>query len=188
MAKVKEIRYVNLANGAIAFGNIYHGLILVDKEAGKKLGENGLNYALLHEAGHIEQETENEFLADAYAFKEFIRLGLPITELLPAMAKSLHDSPQNRERFAYMTERINQYNHAKMNGLNGMSTADVLSTIGNLFGVASQVAGGTSAENQLAIAEAQKEAEATQQRKNISYILAGLAIVAILVLIIIKFR
>ena len=173
--RVRKIEECYLANGKAAYSN-FGGTILVNKNVFSQLTANERTFILLHEAGHIELLTTDENKADGYAFFEYVKLGLPASEILTVMNKVLTSTPQNAERVEMMKKRIDLYNN-KINGMDG--AGDWLTLIGQVFGVAGQAAGGTSTEEQISIQEAKQESAEIERRKNTSYILAGIALIAI---------
>jgi hypothetical protein len=186
MAKVREIREVYLSGHDAAFSN-FDGVILVNKNIMKLLNSNERTFILLHEAGHIELLTKDENRADAYAFLEYVKLGLPVEHILTAMKRVLTNKPQSRERIDYMQKRIDQYNAAKINAFDG-TTGDWLTVIGQLFGLGAQVAGGTSTAEEIEKQEAARVQEEATRKKTISYLLMGGAVIALIVVSIIIFK
>ncbi len=178
--KVQKIEEVFLANGKAAYSKISSGLILVNRNVFKHLNEHERTFVLLHEAGHIELETADEVKADAYAYNEYVALGLPVDHIITAMDKVLSNKQQNHERKAIMKERISKN---KIQCVDGNGWGDWLSWGAAALGLGSQLAGGTTAENEAAALEAKKIEQEESNKKTISYILAGLAIVAVAILI-----
>jgi len=181
MSRVKSVNYINLNSDKVAYSSL-QGEILVNKNVFTKLNKNERTFVLLHEAGHIELQTQDEHQADAYAFKEYLKLGLPLENIISCMKKVLSNKELNRKRIMYMEKRIN--NPSQIAAFDG-TTGDWLSVIGKLFGIGSQIAGGTSAEQ---TAEEQAELQAQQElerKKQITFYLGIGGAVALIILIII---
>ncbi len=175
MNRVKRIEECYLANGKAAYSN-FSGTILVNRNVFKQLTPNERTFILLHEAGHVELMTTDENKADGYAFHEYVKLGLPVDEIVPVMNKVLTSKPQNLHRIEMMKKRIDLFK-TKINSIDG--AGDWLTLVGQAFGIAGQAAGGTSTEEQISIQEAKNEAIEIERRKNTSYILAGIALILI---------
>jgi len=179
MGKVKEIKEVYLSNNKAAYSN-FKGTILVNRNVFAKLNSNERTFILLHEAGHIELHTKDEHEADNYAFLEYVKMNLPTDSILSAMKQVLTDTPENRSRLNIMQIRINKYNNLYQS-FDG-STGDWLSIVSNLFGIGSQIAGGTSTAEQIAQQQAELEKKEQERKRIVGYLLiAGAVVIALIV-------
>jgi hypothetical protein len=180
--KVVKVEECYLTNGKAAYSKISEGLILVNRNVFSQLNKYERTFVLLHEAGHIELETADECKADAYAYSEYVKLGFPVSQILTAMDKVLTNKPQNSERKSIMKQLVSQ---TKLQSVDGAPTGwgDWLSWGAAALGLGSKIAGGTAAEKEAADAEAKALEADANNKKTIAYILAGLALVAVVVLI-----
>lgn len=63
-------------------------------------------FILLHEYGHMFYKDEHK--TDLYALKQYINLGLNISQAFYALAKVLHRSPANMERIKKLFEELKE--------------------------------------------------------------------------------
>jgi len=73
-------------------------------------------FVLLHEAGHVDQDTRSEFMADNYAFYAYAREGKPLSKAVTALTRLLSfDNPQHYDRLRAQMHRVFAYDY-KVNG------------------------------------------------------------------------
>ncbi|MCX6265871.1 MAG: hypothetical protein NTW16_00735 [Bacteroidetes bacterium] len=69
-------------------------------------------FVLLHEAGHVDQDTKNEVLADNYAFYAYARAGKPLSKSIQALTRLLNfENPQHYERVRQQINRAFAYDY-----------------------------------------------------------------------------
>jgi len=71
------------------------GVLYISKEKWEQMPENVRLFVLLHEAGHVDQQTTNEILADNYAFQAYAQSGRPLSESITALTRLLHFTNQS---------------------------------------------------------------------------------------------
>jgi hypothetical protein len=69
-------------------------------------------FVLLHEAGHVDQNTRNEILADNYAFYAYARAGKPLSKSIQALTRLLNfNNPQHYDRVKAQLNRAFAYDY-----------------------------------------------------------------------------
>ena len=69
-------------------------------------------FVLLHEDAHIKFDTQDEFLADEYAFKEYARRGYSLSESIKALTRILKfDNPEHIKRAYNMLLTAQDYDY-----------------------------------------------------------------------------
>ncbi len=177
MNKVKSVNEINLDSSKVAYSS-FSGEILINKNVIKDYDTNERTFILLHEAGHIELQTENEHEADAYAFFEYKKLGLPLHSILSAMEKALTDKPINRERKLIMQKRIES--KSNLQSFDAGDWKDWLKLIAGGSGLAVEQIEKNDPETIAQEKEIEKEKE--KKKKRTALILAGAGVVLIVVL------
>jgi len=67
-------------------------------------------FVMLHEMGHVVLQTTNEIEADAWAFKQYADLGLPLSESVKALTRILSPSnPDHNQRMYLQLQRALKY-------------------------------------------------------------------------------
>lgn len=178
MGKVLNIQGQHFGKQASLAYSDLRGYIYPNLDVVHLYDENEKTFAYLHEAGHIELFTEDENLADNYAFVEYVKLGLPTASIMSCLNKCLPNNNLSKQRIQFMSERVRRFEELKkIQSLNG--AGDWLNIIGQAFGIGAQVAGGTSTDQQLAIEEAKRVQTEEANKKTVSYILIGTAIITV---------
>lgn len=72
----------------------------------KKLNEYQRAFVLLHELGHAELNTKNEFEADNYALKRYLQMKLPKSQVIETAGKTF--SQHNPEQMSRMRNQFTQ--------------------------------------------------------------------------------
>lgn len=97
------------------------GELYINKKIWKDLDQDARLFVLLHEAGHVDQDTRSELKADNYAFHAYAQAGKPLTKSIQALTRLLHfNNPQHFDRVKAQTHRAFSYDFH----INGNQAAD----------------------------------------------------------------
>jgi len=67
-------------------------------------------FIMLHEMAHVVLQTTDEIEADAWAFNQYAKLGLPLSESVKALTRILNPrSPEHNERMYLQLQRALKY-------------------------------------------------------------------------------
>ena len=76
-------------------------------------------FVIWHEQGHIVLNTSNELLADEFAFSQYAKAGLPLSESVFALSKVLSmESPEHNLRIYHQLERAKEFDYYENRNLN----------------------------------------------------------------------
>ncbi len=90
MRGITEVYYVTSGLGkSPAATNRKTGALYINIPYWEHLPFEHKLYVLLHEEGHIVHDTSDEFLADKYAFEQYVKMGYSLTEAVYALSKVL---------------------------------------------------------------------------------------------------
>lgn len=88
-----------LKNNSPAMVNRFTGTIYINSSVYNNLPDEHKLFIKLHEQGHYVLDTTDEFKADEYAFKEYVRQGFSLTESIKALSRILSlKSPEHIQR------------------------------------------------------------------------------------------
>ena len=97
------------------------GELYINLKKWKDLTPDARFFVLLHEAGHVDQDTRNEILADNYAFYAYARAGKPLSKSIQALTRLLtFNNPQHYDRVKAQIDRAFAYDYH----VNGNPAAD----------------------------------------------------------------
>lgn len=97
------------------------GELYINLKKWAELSPEARLFVLLHEAGHVDQDTRSELLADNYAFHAYARAGKPLSKSITALTRLLHfNNPQHFDRVRAQMARAFAYDYH----VNGNHAAD----------------------------------------------------------------
>lgn len=88
------------------------GELYINMKKWAQLTPDARLFVLLHEAGHVDQDTKSELLADNYAFHAYARAGKPLSKSIQALTRLLHfNNPQHYDRLRAQMARAFAYDY-----------------------------------------------------------------------------
>lgn len=104
------IREVDSLGGGIAKVNIATGLITIARDRFYQFDPEIRRFVLLHEIGHYILQSDNEFLVDQWALKEYMRTGGSSRKAVYALTKVLpFSNPEHLQRAKAQLDRVRHY-------------------------------------------------------------------------------
>lgn len=115
---ITEIIEVPDLNGSPARVNRRTGVMYISRKAFSRMPVSHRTFVMLHEMGHVVLQTTNEIAADAWAFKQYADMGLPLSESVKALTRILNPgNPDHNQRMYLQLQRAIKYdrevNHNK---------------------------------------------------------------------------
>lgn len=96
---IREIILVNSLGSTPARINRRTGQLYISREKWANMTPDMRLFVLLHEAGHIDQQTRDEIAADRYAFQAYAQSGKPLSKSITALTRLLHfNNPEHYDR------------------------------------------------------------------------------------------
>lgn len=115
MPGITNIREVADLGTSAARINRETGELFINKRMFANMDADQKLFIMLHEAGHAELDTQNEFEADRYAFTEFVKLGKPLSQAVKALSRNLSfqgdKAPEQRQRLKTMVRMALDYDY-----------------------------------------------------------------------------
>lgn len=109
---IRKIYLVKTLGSTPARINRKTGELYISREKWDDLDPNTRLFILLHEAGHIDQQTRNEIAADNYAFQAYAQAGKPLSKAITALTRLLHfQNPQHYDRVNSQVRRAFAYDY-----------------------------------------------------------------------------
>lgn len=118
MPQIKSLRFINTPDEGIAKSRRSTGEVVVNKHYWKLLPDEHKLFVLLHECGHIEYNTVDEFKADSFASDKYLEAGFPISESVKALAEHLdRNNPVHIGRAWVQYQRALQFDFRQNNNI-----------------------------------------------------------------------
>lgn len=105
--KRAQIVEVPTLNGGIAKVNVATGVITVARDRFYQYPEQVRRFVILHEMGHLVTGSSNEFVADEWAARQFIKEGGSPKMAVFALSRILpFNNPEHYERLKRQLDRV----------------------------------------------------------------------------------
>jgi hypothetical protein len=107
---ITKITVLPWLGGTPAKVNRHTGEMFLSAEDMRELPFEQRLMIMLHEKGHVVLQTTNEFEADAWATKEYLKMGYSLTEGLKTLTRTLSDAnPEHAWRMYMQYQRLAKY-------------------------------------------------------------------------------
>lgn len=102
-----------LDRGGVAKSYIDQGIIELSEKELKPLPIAWQYFIMAHEEGHCVEDTQDEWLADNYAFYKWVKYGFPLKESVLAISRILDidNNPEHSARFDAHVLRVKMYDY-----------------------------------------------------------------------------
>ncbi|MEM7036282.1 MAG: hypothetical protein AAF570_04820 [Bacteroidota bacterium] len=86
---ITAVHFLNDLGSTPAMVNMRTGALLLNKRMWDKMPPEQRFFVVLHELGHLRNQSRDEFDADAWAFNEYARRGYPLSASIYALSRNL---------------------------------------------------------------------------------------------------
>lgn len=108
--RITKVVYTEDLNNTPAAVNRSTGVLYIKPSVFNSFSHAQQAFIILHERAHVELDTDNEFLADEEAFRQYVKKGFPLSQSIYALSRVLTmNSPEHLQRVIAQLQRAKQF-------------------------------------------------------------------------------